>query len=453
MKFKSTWILFLLVLLLGSYAYFGEYKKELDDQKKKEEETTLVNSKVDQISSLILLTAKEKIILARGPEGWKLEEPVKDWAESETVDSFVNGLVEEKYLEVAKEGDGINWADYGLDRPEAKLTLKSQGGQETLIEISGKKNFEGNALLRLNSQNKVLIANSSWIDRSTKAAFEFRQKNLLRPKAASIDKVTLKSAKNFVSLENKDGQWVLTGAPKKVLDQNKVRALVTSFNETKAVEILSEAKLSAADLKKYSLDRPQIEIEVDMKGKIWKGQISQDSAKLVYALTTEPQMLLKLDAAAFDKFQRVSVFNLRDHTIPFQVPQGDIKSLELLEGLKKTEVPSDQIQDLVEKVRKTQVEGFVESAPNFKPASSLSLKDGSGKELFRLDWMAAKKTKIDGVEKNVNLARSSLSDEFLALSEGAINGLKPPPPASTPTAKDPAEIATPTTAIPAEPKK
>jgi hypothetical protein len=150
----------------------------------------------------------------------------------------------------------------------------------------------------------------------------------------------VKSAKNSVSLENKDGQWVLTGAPKKVLDQNKVRALVTSFNETKAVEILSEAKLSAADLKKYSLDHPQIEIEVDMKGKIWKGQISQDKAKLVYALTTEPQMLMKLDAAAFDKFQRVSVFDLRDHTIPFQVPQGDIKSLEFLEGLKKTEVPS-----------------------------------------------------------------------------------------------------------------
>ena len=58
MKFKGTWVLFLVVLLLGAYAYFGEYKQEIDEQKKKEEETSLVTSKVDQISSIGLVTLK-----------------------------------------------------------------------------------------------------------------------------------------------------------------------------------------------------------------------------------------------------------------------------------------------------------------------------------------------------------------------------------------------------------
>lgn len=453
MKFKSTWILFLIVLLLASYAYFGEYKKDQEDQAKKEIETTLIKDKIDQINSLVLKTAKEKIEIIRSPDGWKLESPVKDWAESDTVDAFLNGLVTEKSLEVAKEGEGINWIDFGLEKPEAQMILKSQAGNETTIDISSKKNFEGNSILRLNGKNQVLVASSTWNTRATKTGFEFRQKNFLRTKASSIDKLKVKSNEGQIQIESKDGKWVLLGAPMRLLDQNKVREILASLNDSKAQEILVDSQPTSADLKKFSLDKPHIEIEIDLKGKIWKGQIAQNKEKMIYAVISEPPMLMKLDVGTFEKFQKISPFLLSDHSSPFQWPKGDIKSIEFSGTLKKSRfefdgalwkvvgdekastISPDQVKDFFEKIKKIQVQSFEPMAKNFKSENFIALKDTEGKEVFRLEWAAAKKFKIAGIERTLHLGKTNLSDELFTMEESSVSGLKlepPPPPPPSP---------------------
>lgn len=442
MKNKGTWGLFLIVLALAIYAYFGEYKKSIDEQKNKEIETTLIQAKADQINTLTLQTSREQIILSRSTDGWSLESPIKDSADNEAVDEFVGSLTSEKYNDVVKEGEGIVWAEYGLDKPEGSITIKAQDGKESKISVSAKKNFEGNAFIRIEGENRVLVANSNWSTHIQKTAFDFRQKKILRQQASSIDSLQIKNRNGSVSLAMKDGKWIVPTQEKQLLDQNKIRDMLTALNETKAIQIVADSKPSETDLKKYNLDRPDVAITAQIKDKNWNLEIAKDKAGLVYAHTSEPQLLMKLDISAIDKFNQVSADSIRDRNFPFAwKSKAEIHFVEIQDPLKNSsyqfekgtwklipenkevEVQQDQFKAFFEKTQKLQADRFLSASATFKPDRHLRLKDSEGKIVLQMDWTPPQKMKKADKEINAHLVKTNLSDELMAVDETSIQQL------------------------------
>lgn len=315
MKVKGRSILVIALLLFGGFAVFDFYNDKQKDEKKMME-ARLLMVPFEQVEQLEFQHQSQKILLKRSVDGWELLEPLKDLADSEVVDDFVKSVVPERIIEVASEGNEVNWSLYGLDQPLGKITFKTTSGAQDIFEISERKNFEENAFARRNGENRVLVLNSIWQNRVKKTALDFRDRRFLRHKIASVDSVKIKNDKGILLLARTEGQWSAVDKKDFKLDQNKVRDLLNTISQAKAAEIGDKKSPAKSAKKLFTLD-----LELDkMK---WNAVVEQLSDLSIYAATSEPQFYLKMEPGALDKLISISLDDLKEAPPEKAAPKGD----------------------------------------------------------------------------------------------------------------------------------
>nr|WP_295901301.1 DUF4340 domain-containing protein [uncultured Bdellovibrio sp.] len=304
MKLKGRTILVLCLLLFGGYALY-----DFQQDKKKEEinmeEVRLLTVNFEQVNYVEVQKGDSKIVLERSVDGWNLTSPIKDLADNSAVDDFIKNTVPERVIEVAKEGEGIDWAMYGLDKPLGTITFKTTAGTQNVFEISTKRNFEENVFARRDKENKVLVINSVWQTRANKTVLDFRDRRFLRNKIASVDEIKLKNEKGLLELKRVDGQWMVPSKKDLKLDQNKVRELLTTIADARASEI-REGNTKATGLKNlFTLD-------LVLADKKWKAEVGQAKDLMIFANVSEPDFQLRMEAGALDKLIKMTVEDLKE---------------------------------------------------------------------------------------------------------------------------------------------
>lgn len=426
---KTTWFAAAVVVLVAVTYYF-EFYQASKEEAKKGEESKIVSYPVDQIHQIEIENKSGKILLKRDVDGWRLEEPVKDWADNQFTDDFVNALVAEKSIEtIAPEGE-TNWSVYGLDKDFAKIVFSNQQASSTLIDVSAKKNFEGNTFLRRGSENKVLVATSQWNIRANKTAMDFRDKRFFRGKIGSVEQITIKSQKDDFQLVNKDAKWINEKNPKLKLDQNKVREILTSLNEIRASQFLDKAPVAAT----------QAKITLKLKDKNWTGEVKQGTDKIFYGITSDPAFNLKLEAGQVDKFTGMTLMSLRDRREPFDFSnllvqrieiQTQLKKMTLikvkdawkLEGNEQANIDPNSVRGFITHLSDTAVTEYLDKKEQegFKnPANRIVLKGEDGKVLYDLSWGPEIKKKALVGEKKLILAKSNLFEDVFGLDTTVI---------------------------------
>src|SRR5205085_2064407 len=95
MNFKTTVILFVVLIVLGGFVFFT---KDKDNTPKKIEEHKLldISSTADVNKLVITDAAGKKTILERSGKDWRMLQPVNAPAESTDINSLVDSLVSMK---------------------------------------------------------------------------------------------------------------------------------------------------------------------------------------------------------------------------------------------------------------------------------------------------------------------------------------------------------------------
>lgn len=443
MKNKGVVVMAAAVAVLGGYLAY-DMKAEKAADAKKAEESRLFVFKPDQVNEFAIEGSKGRTVLKRSVDGWTIEEPLKDGADDGFTDDFVERSMGDKFLEIAKEGADIDWKVYGLDAPVAKITFKSQAGAASTLEISAKQNFEQNAIARISGENRVLIVPAAWSVNAGRGPNDFRDKRLLRFKIGSVDRLEFKNALGSFVIESKDGKWSAPGRPDAVLEQNRVRELMSMINETRAQDFADPAAAGKSPVV-YGLAAPAVTMTARLKDKIWSAKLGRgtDPDKSEYALVGEPKLLLKLETGAIDKFGRTTLDGLRDKKIPFAFDRAAAVRLETRSGLKTSAYRKDgatwaivdgasgvtadsaKIDELLERLAKLQALRYADAkeAAKFKPANSLAFAGADGGEVFRLEWGAPYKGKTSGQDLTFVLAKSSASPDVFELEESTLTAL------------------------------
>ncbi|MEN0057552.1 MAG: DUF4340 domain-containing protein [Bdellovibrio sp.] len=304
MKLKGRTILVLTLLLFGGYAYYDH----VQDQKKEAqriEDSRLLSLNYEQIDGFEIHKGEQKVVVKRDVNGWALAEPLQDGADNEAVEDFIKNIVPEKVLEVAKEDSELDWSLYGLDKPLGTIRFKTSSGEESVFTVSEKRNFEDNAFVRRNQENKVLVVNSLWQSRVQKSANDFRDRRLLRQKIASVDELKLKNEKGLLHIRRVEGQWKSVSPSGAKLDQNKVRELLTALAEAKASEIYGQKERLPSRKSLFTMDLLR-------DGKSWSADVGQAQDRLIYTKISEYPFQMKMDAGALDKFIKISLNDLKE---------------------------------------------------------------------------------------------------------------------------------------------
>ncbi len=303
MKLKGRSILVICLLVFGGYAVY-EYFHEKNVAEKEMYAARLMTVDFDQVNEIELKKGTQLIQLKRDIDGWTMTAPVQDLADNTAVEDLIKGMATERIIEVAHEGDDVNWKVYGLDQPLGQITVKATSGKSNTFVISEKRNFEENAFARRDDENRVLVLNSIMQTRLEKLPAEFRDMRLLRHKIASVDRVSLKNDHGSFVIERVDGQWVRASADKTELDQNKVREFLSQLASAKGADMVEgSAKLPAL--------KSMMTIDLVMDGKNWNAQVGQAKDFLIYATTSEPKQSMRLAAGALDNLIKMKISDLK----------------------------------------------------------------------------------------------------------------------------------------------
>ncbi|QIR38192.1 DUF4340 domain-containing protein [Tolypothrix sp. PCC 7910] len=185
MKFsRTTLILILLALGLGSFVYFYEIRGATQREEVKEKKQQIFAFTADDVQSLKIATAKLSLALERNPQDsppkWLLKSPVSEPANDAIVSYLMDLLVKgksDRSLSIPPNQKG----DFGLDNPQAtiNITLKNQQSHQLLI---GATNFNRRLLyvqadpsVKLDGNIDVLLVSTDFENAVNRDLSEWKQ--------------------------------------------------------------------------------------------------------------------------------------------------------------------------------------------------------------------------------------------------------------------------------------
>ncbi|MBL7557498.1 MAG: DUF4340 domain-containing protein [Bdellovibrionaceae bacterium] len=445
MKNKGTWILFGVVVLLSLYTYFGEYQgKEKEKTKEEQQAVILKGINVDQINFVEVNNLDEKVTISRSNTGWQVTSPIADAADSNDIESWLKQLTDEKTISVAVEGAEIKWEYFGFNVPVKTLTVKTSLNQQLTVEVSEKKNFEGNSFLRLPGENKVMVGSSSWSSHAGKKLFDLRNKNIFRHQLSNVQSFQVKNKRNLIEIINKEAKWIAPKQPDLVLDQNVIRENIIKINELKAIEFIAEKEGVPAAKKKLGLGTSSVTIEFKLSEGTWVANVFEAKDKGAYVEVAGTQQLIKINNEIMDRLNNLSLVSLRDYKLPFaSFDKAKVNGLSYVTTLKKAaltkkngnwelnpadsanEVQQDKVTSLLDVVKNLTAKEYVNTASLKKDISKQKIvfTDAENKVYFEFQFSDPESRKVNNEESSIRYAKTNLHNEPFVMDESEFQKL------------------------------
>ncbi|MFN3455616.1 MAG: DUF4340 domain-containing protein [Pseudobdellovibrio sp.] len=448
MKFYKTAILGLVSLAVLGGAYYYAVVRDQQQQEEEDQKSKIIYLKKEQINYLEIQSKNKKFVFQKDGQGWSVQEPIVDIADSEKINNILEQLTDEKSVAIAKEGDDIKWSEFGLDNPSATLIFKNNLGNSQKVFISDLKNFEGHNYARIDNRQSVLVLQSLWQALTDEKLVFFRQKRLYREPVANIQKVTVQSLRDRFTLVRNEKGWVSYGYESFILDQNKVREMIKTIADNTIQDYITEGEPSDSEKREKGLDHgyAQVTFETDQENQKWSIRVNQsEKDRALYALTDRPTYLLKLDLSQWEFFGNLTLDSLRDRKTILRFDISDVHHIFIKKGELKYEFLKDKegwkiaseddqshlinskaIDQLISKVHDLELSYFLDDekeTKTFTGKDMIILKSSNDQLLFQINWGPMAHKKIDGVERDFYLARTQLSESVFGLSRELIDNL------------------------------
>ncbi len=304
MKVKGRSILVAALLLFTGYAYY-DFKRDQKLEEQRMSETRLMTVEFQQVDKVDINHNAKRILLQRSVDGWNLEHPLQEPADNSVVEDLIKNTAAERIIDVVKEGDEIDWALFGLDKPMGTVSFITSSGASDTFEISEKRNFEENAYARKNKENRLLLVNSIWQNKLQREVIEYRDRRFLKHSIASVDQLRLKNSSGRLHLARREGVWIAPDKADLKLDQNKVRELLQKIADAEATEFV-EGGATAPQLKSL------FDLELTMSDKTWQAEVGQAKDFAIFATISEPKRQMKLAPGALDNLIKLDLKNLQE---------------------------------------------------------------------------------------------------------------------------------------------
>lgn len=428
MKRKGLVYFGVLTCLVGGYAiydYLGTSKKaEL-----KKQQDLISELKEEQIQKLKIESSGKSIELRKENDLWLMTLPLQDQANQTASQDFISGIVSERRLAIVKEGSKIDWSQFGLDQPLGTIELQDMSGKVEKFEIGTVKNFEGHAYLRRNSEDKVQLVSSTWFAKLEKKVNDFRDLRLMRRLNSEVTALDFIFPIEKFKLEKREQIWVRPDQVAIRLDQNKIREILAKLNLTEGLEVIHQGKVTQTDLKSWELQQPGLQLQATFQdGSQWFAKFSSGRDRIYRALTSEPELVLKLSPPDGQKFLLSQFDSFRDRKEPFLFNRQKVAKLRLLEKKEKDKIKivsqdSKEVQDALRSLERMELSSF-KVKPTQELHYGLELLDSDDKILLKLGWSKPIKENVSSVPTSVVEMISSAVDYSFSLTEQDLNSLK-----------------------------
>lgn len=272
MKFKGTWILFFLFLVLIGYLFFVDKPKEKKDLEQKEKAEKLFDFSIDQVQETELTSPKGHFLIQKNPEGkWIIKNfpaqesaPNAVLADSNVVEKIIQEVQGIKTGRVVDE-KGADLKSFGFITPEKSITLKLKNSTPLKLIVGDDAPLPQSLYAKRGDSPKVYLTGYG-----IKIIFEndfwsLRNKHLLSYDQVLIDGVEVNMPDQSWKLTRKGDDWSFNDRPNDKVSEEKLSSFLFSAGTLEGEKVLSE---EGNNLKEFGLDPPFVTLRFNIKDKV-----------------------------------------------------------------------------------------------------------------------------------------------------------------------------------------
>jgi hypothetical protein len=445
--FKGTWLFGLIVVFAVGFMVYDYKSQQAKEQAEQLSRQLLPDYKFENLKAFSLLRPEQKYRIEKQDEVFVLVEPVKDGVALGELESHVTGLATQEVRAVDVEGT-VDWAQYGLETPVAVLSLTAKDGKETKISVGSVRSYDDGYYVRIDDQNKLLLASTSLSPYVSKTANELRVKELYKGSADYLGLEILSKSGRLKFLSN-NGNWTLDGDKNFKISISAVNEYINVLRHMEADAIVAEAG-DQASLQKYNLLRPELVVEIK-NGKAdapetWVAKFSAKKNDEVFVHVGNDRPIYKVQPRKLESLLK-SKDDFRNREFPFGFDHLNLGSLELKRAAetqttklvkkdgKWTEedpaasaqktVLSEKVDELLNDLRQLKVDTFLKGADarrKIKDPGHLVATNSKGEVVFAFQW--GEERTPTGKSDALYLARSSLFDENFLVNKNSVHRLE-----------------------------
>jgi len=411
---RSAIALTVVLAAVGWYAYRLSKKSDTPDSASKQEKV-FASLQSDKIEELRISTADgEQASLKKDNGAWQMTAPVAAKADEAEVNGITSALTSVEITRVLDENPS-NLNDYGLSNPKIAVDFKAAGDKDFRKLLIGDKSPTGGDLFaKRNDEKKVFLIPAYQETTFNKKPFDLRDKVVLKFDRDKVDGVTVTTGGKTLTFAKEGADWKIRKPIDTNADFGTVEGLVGKLQTAQMKSMVGDEP-SAADLKKYGIDKPEATIDLNagsakatliVGGKADDGTVYARDASKPAVVTVDKSLLDDLKKGA-DDYRVKDLFQFRAYNATHvEITRGDQKVV--FDRVKAAsdkdkdkwhraspspaDVDLDKVDALLAKIANMRASSFVEStAPGVKsgldkPAMTVYVKFDDGKKEERVTF-------------------------------------------------------------------
>jgi hypothetical protein len=333
MKPLKVLIYVLILSVIAAWVYVVEVRQRRQDEALREKAEKIIHLKRIDVVGIELDSPKNgRIVLMRPRKTWVLTEPVRAKADPGEVDGFLTSVIGGKREKLLRK-KGVDWKEFGLDKPSLTVTLLTKD-KPTRLLFGAANPSKTSYYLRVDKDPELLLVADTFKNSLNKTAFDLRDKTVTAIAEPDVERIEVRTGDKEIVL-NRDAAsgWKISKPIKARAKASDVNSELRSLIRLQARAIIDKPKKEGDP---YGLKKPEMTIilagkkleqtlilgkPVEAKGK------SPGVSPKRYAVIKGRDAVYEIDGSLLDRI-KTDPEQLRDRSLfSFRIP--DMEKIDI----------------------------------------------------------------------------------------------------------------------------
>jgi hypothetical protein len=256
-KSKNLIILAAVVIAVLAYIMLFERHRPTSDESTAAAEKVLRDFERDVVMGIVIERAEGRVRLEKVGEEWRLREPFDFPADSSVVSSTLGSLAN-LTADRRLAPEEVNPADYGLEQPVAKVTLRMADGSERIVAIGDELPLGSKRALRVDGSDGVTIAAGWFTSDLEREVDDWRSREVAEMQENDVASIDIESGSDSIRAVRLEDQWQLLRPLEDMADSDHLGSLISDLASMRIGEFLDDIE----DPSELGLDLPEHEITI-----------------------------------------------------------------------------------------------------------------------------------------------------------------------------------------------
>ena len=263
-----------LVVLSGAYVGVKAYvaKQEAADTESAEEENPeIISIASADVKSIKFVIDKKEVTFEKDGDSWVKSDETAFPVDQDKIDTLVsslNSIKAERTLENVEDA-----SEYELDQPENTITVTTEDGETTVIQLGMENDSTSQEYIDLNKDySTVYVVSNSTFSSFEGTLYDFAKSGVFPTvDSSTVSKISVDGKdSSYVVEKDENNFWNITGnGETEKADSAKATSLASTLSSVAYASFVNY-NCAEDELSQYGLDKPYAEITVDYQEEVEK---------------------------------------------------------------------------------------------------------------------------------------------------------------------------------------